>query len=155
MNTFYYSFSARVARYEREQQPWLEAAVKARLYPLLGILKFAERTHFAVSSGEAGALASEGVASAMTMIIDAVYYLQPAISSKQLQRKFGTICKISIAILFIAMALTIVDMLTGSMQLLMTSTSLLVILLATVVSATTAGSLASRAYSKFASRRHC
>jgi hypothetical protein len=154
MNTFYYSFSTWVANYEREQQTWLQAAVKARLYPLFGILKFAERVHFAASSGEAGALASVPVASAMR-IIDAIYYLQPAIFSKRLQNKFGTICKISIVILFITMALTIVDMLTGSMQLLMASTSLHVILLATVVSATAAVSLSSSAYSKFASRRHC
>jgi hypothetical protein len=155
MNTFYLSFSTRVANYERDQQPWLQAAVKARLYPLFGILKFAERVHFAASSGEAGALASVAVASAMR-IIDAVYHLQPAIFSKRLQKKFGTICKISIVILFITMALTIVEMLTGSMQLLIASTSLLVSLLATTVSATTAvGSLASRGYSKFASRRHC
>jgi hypothetical protein len=153
MNTLYYSFSTRVANYEREQQPWLQAAMKARVYPLFGILKFAERVHFAASSGEAGALDSVPVASGM--IIDAVYYLQPATLSKRLQKKFGTICKISIVILFITMALTIVDMLTGTMQFLIASNSLLVTLLASTVSATAAGSLASRGISKFASRRHC
>jgi hypothetical protein len=153
MNTFYYSFSTRVANYEIGQQPWLRAAVKARLYPHFGILKFAERGHFVASSGEAGALASAAVVSAM-MVIDAVYYLQPGTLSKRLQKNFGTICKISIAILFITMALTIVDMLTGSMQLLISSTSLFVILLATILSATAAGSLATRGYSKFASRGH-
>jgi len=154
VNTLYYSFSTRVANYEREQQPWLQAGVKAGLYPLFGILKFAERVQYAAGSGEAGALASVAVASAM-MIIDAVYYLQPARLSKRLHKKFGNICKISIAILFITMGLTIVDMLTGSVQLLIPSTSLLVIFFATIVSTTATGSLASRASSKFASRRHC
>jgi hypothetical protein len=155
MNIFswlYYSFSSHVANYER-QQPWLQAVVKARLYPLFGILNFVDGAHFAASgSSEAGALAPGAVASVMMIIIDAVfYYLQPATACKRLKKKFGTICKISI--LFIAMVPALVDMLTRSTQLRMSSTSLLVILFAIIIPATAAVRLAGGAYSKFASRR--
>jgi hypothetical protein len=71
-NSIYYSFSPRVADYEREQ-PWLQATVKAALYPLFGILTAAERTHAAVG-GEAGAIVAGATASAL---IGAVY-LAPA-----------------------------------------------------------------------------
>jgi hypothetical protein len=156
MNIFswlYYSFSSHVANYER-QQPWLQAVVKARLYPLFGILNFVDRAHFAASgSSEARALAPGAVASAM-MIIDAVfYYLQPDTACKRLKKKFGTICKLPILILFIAMVPALVDMLTRSTQLRMSSTSLLVILFAIIIPATAAVRLAGGAYSKFASRR--
>ena len=71
-NSIYYSFSPRVADYEREQ-PWLQATVKAALYPLFGILTAAEKTHAAVG-GEAGAIVAGATASAL---IGAVY-LAPA-----------------------------------------------------------------------------
>jgi hypothetical protein len=51
MNTFdsiYYSFSPRVADYERGQ-PWLQATVKAGLYPLFGILMTAERAYAVIA----------------------------------------------------------------------------------------------------------
>lgn len=153
MNTSYLSFSPRLANYEIEHQPRLQAAVKARPYPLVGIVKIAEMLHFTTCTGEPGALGSVAVASPM-MIVHAVYYLQPAILSKRLQKKFGTIWKISIVILFITMSLTLVDMLTGTMQLPIASTSLLAILMATNVSASTAVSLVGGGYSKFANRKH-
>jgi peptide/nickel transport system substrate-binding protein len=71
-NSVYYSFSPQVADYEREQ-PWLQATVKAALYPLFGILTTAERAHAAVG-GEAGAILAGATASAL---IGAVY-LVPA-----------------------------------------------------------------------------
>jgi hypothetical protein len=75
MNTFnsiYYSFSPQVADYEREQ-PWLQAAVKAALYPLFGILLTSESAYSAVG-GEAGTILAGATASSL---IGAVY-LWPA-----------------------------------------------------------------------------
>lgn len=72
-NAAYYSFSPQVADYEREQ-PWLQTAVRAGLYPLFGILMVSEKTHFVAGGGEFGAVASGAVAS---MLIGATY-LSPA-----------------------------------------------------------------------------
>ena len=70
-NSVYYSFSPQVAAYEREQ-PWLQATVKAALYPLFGILAAAERTH-AVVGGEAGAMLAGAIASSLLGVV----YLAP------------------------------------------------------------------------------
>jgi hypothetical protein len=75
MNTFnsiYYSFSPQVADYERSQ-PWLQAAVKAGLYPLFGILMTADRA-YAIIAGDAGSILTGATASSL---IGAVY-LWPA-----------------------------------------------------------------------------
>ncbi|AFU59612.1 peptide/opine/nickel ABC uptake transporter, substrate-binding protein [Candidatus Nitrososphaera gargensis Ga9.2] len=152
MNTFnsiYYSFSPQVADYEREQ-PWLQATVKAGLYPLFGILTAAERAHFVANGGEAGALASGAVASAL---IGAVY-LWPAAVSTQLQRRFGTVTKISLVVLSLAVAFTVAGIIiAGSVQLLMASTALFVISLASI-SAMAAGRLVRVAYSKLSTGRY-
>jgi peptide/nickel transport system substrate-binding protein len=71
-NTIYYSFSPGVADYERGQ-PWLQATVKAGLYPLFGILMTAERA-YAVITGDAGSILAGATASSL---IGAVY-LWPA-----------------------------------------------------------------------------
>ena len=71
-NSVYYSFSPQVADYEREQ-PWLQATVKAGLYPLFGILMASESAYSAVG-GEAGAALAGAIASSL---IGAVY-LAPA-----------------------------------------------------------------------------
>jgi peptide/nickel transport system substrate-binding protein len=71
-NSVYYSFSPQVADYEREQ-PWLQAIVKAGLYPLFGILMASESAYSAVG-GEAGAALAGAIASSL---IGAVY-LAPA-----------------------------------------------------------------------------
>jgi peptide/nickel transport system substrate-binding protein len=151
MNTFnsiYYSFSPQVADYEREQ-PWFQAVVKAGLYPLFGILNVAERTHFAASGGEAGALASGAVASAMI----GAFYLWPAALSTRLQRRFGTVTKISLVVLSIAAAFTIAGILAGSVQLLMANTALFVMSLAGI-SAMAAGRLVRSAWSRLSTGRY-
>jgi peptide/nickel transport system substrate-binding protein len=151
MNTFnsiYYSFSPQVADYEREQ-PWLQATVKTGLYPLFGILNLAERIHFAASGGEAGTLASGAVAS---MLIGAVY-LWPAAVSAQLQRRFTTVSKISLMVLSLALALTVAGIIVGNVQLLMASTALFVVSLASF-SAMAAGRLVRTAWSKLSTGRY-
>ncbi len=77
-NSIYYSFSPQVADYEREQ-PWLQAIVKAGLYPLFGILLAAERSHSLVG-GEAGAVLAGTTASAL---IGCVYLLPAGIASSK------------------------------------------------------------------------
>ncbi|MEW6603645.1 MAG: CFI-box-CTERM domain-containing protein [Thermoproteota archaeon] len=71
-NSVYYSFSPQVADYEREQ-PWLQATVKAALYPLFGILTLSEKS-YSIAKGEAGAMLAGATASSL---IGAVY-LVPA-----------------------------------------------------------------------------
>jgi peptide/nickel transport system substrate-binding protein len=82
-NSIYYSFSPQVADYEREQ-PWLQAIVKAGLYPLFGILTLSERAHFGVGGGEAGAVFAGVTASSL---IGAVYLLPAGLA---LTRKVRT-----------------------------------------------------------------
>jgi hypothetical protein len=152
VSSTYYWFSPQIANYEREQQPRLKFIVKNVLDALLGIVNFAVQVHLAAAvAAVAGALALGEVANETISLI----YLRQATVSKGLQKNFGIVCKISIAILLNSMAPTIVGMITGRMQLLMGSTSsLLVIILATIVSSNCTGSLATGAYRKFASGRH-
>jgi peptide/nickel transport system substrate-binding protein len=151
MNTFdsvYYSFSPQVADYERGQ-PWLQAAIRTGLYPLFGILSLSEKAHSAASGGEAGAVASGAVASAL---IGAVY-LWPAVVSTRIQRKFATVSKISLVVLSVAVALTVAGIIAGNVQLLMASTALFVVSLASV-SAMAAGRLVRTAFSRLSTGRY-
>jgi hypothetical protein len=80
MNTFnsvYYSFSPQVADYERDQ-PWLQSAVRAGLYPLFGILMAAERAHFGMGGGEVGSVVAGMTASSL---IGATYLLPAGIAT--------------------------------------------------------------------------
>jgi peptide/nickel transport system substrate-binding protein len=80
MNTFnsvYYSFSPQVADYERDQ-PWLQSAVRAGLYPLFGILMAAERAHFGMGGGEVGSVVAGVTASSL---IGATYLLPAGIAT--------------------------------------------------------------------------
>lgn len=159
---YYFTFNTRVASYEVDQQPPLQAVImKAGLCPLFGILNCAERAHFGVSNiGEMSARASGG--GVASVVIPGKAYLRPAMIFRLLQKKFGTVRRTSImTIVVIGMALTNAGMVVGRMQLLMSSASLIVILLATIiiiiiiiVLTVTADNLSGIAYSKFASSRH-
>ena len=90
MNTFnavYYSFSPQVADYERDQ-PWLQATVKAAIYPLFGILLASEKAFSASGGGEAGAVLAGAIASSL---IGAVY-VSPAAAAVAIagKRRVGT-----------------------------------------------------------------
>ena len=122
MNTFnsiYYSFSPQVADYER-QQPWLQATVKAALYPLFWILAVAERAH-AMVGGEAGTILAGATAS--TLI--GSFYLAPAgyVASKRINSKL-------LAIIVGAATATLVITLIALQALLPITTSAFVIALA-------------------------
>jgi hypothetical protein len=143
----YYSFSPQVADYEREQ-PWLQATVKAALYPLFGILTAAERS-YSVAGGELGSVAAGATASAL---IGAVY-LWPAALSSRLQSRFSLATKISLMTVAVAAALIGVGMAAGSAQLLSAGTSLFVLSIATA-SALSAGKLIRAAYHKISTSRY-
>jgi peptide/nickel transport system substrate-binding protein len=99
-NAVYYSFSPQVADYEREQ-PWLQTAVKAAIYPLFGILTASERAH-AVIGGEAGAIMAGATASSL---IGAVY-LAPAgyVASKRVNtRVLAIVVGIATAVLAVTL----------------------------------------------------
>jgi hypothetical protein len=143
-NSVYYSFSPQVADYERGQ-PWLQAVVKAMLYPLFGILNLSEQAHFAASGGEQGAVAAGATASAL---IGAVY-LWPAALSSKVQKRFGTAVKLSLAMLAATLALVVAGIAADNIQLLSVSTSLFVLSMASAA-ALGAGKLARMAYAKLA-----
>lgn len=94
-NSVYYSFSPQVADYER-QQPWLQATVKAALYPLFGILTVAEWSHAAVGS-EAGAILAGATASALigvVYLVPAGYFVSKRIDSRLLIVIIGVVAAI-------------------------------------------------------------
>jgi hypothetical protein len=97
-NSVYYSFSPQVADYEREQ-PWLQATVKAGLYPLFGILMASESAYSAVG-GEGGAALAGAIASSL---IGAVY-LAPAGAAAVASRR-GVDSKILLIIIGAAAAI--------------------------------------------------
>jgi len=64
-NTWYYSFSPTVADYERKQ-PWLQNAVRALIYPLLGILAVSSSVHDSLAfNSELGIVAAGITASSL------------------------------------------------------------------------------------------
>jgi hypothetical protein len=70
-NAWYYSFSPQVADYERGQ-PWLQAIVKASIYPLLGILGASASVYNALAfNGELAIVAAGLTASSL---IGALYF---------------------------------------------------------------------------------
>jgi peptide/nickel transport system substrate-binding protein len=148
-NTVYYSFSPQVADYERGQ-PWMQATVKAALYPLFGILMASEKAYSAAAGGDLGAVAAGAVAS---VLIGAVY-LWPAALSTRLQSRFGTAAKIALAVACIAGALIAVGMTTGGNALLLSISTSLFVLSAASVAAIAVGKLARTAYRALVTGRH-
>ncbi len=138
-NAVYYSFSPQVADYERDQ-PWLQATVKAAIYPLFAILGVAEKAHFAASGGEAGSVTAGAVASAL---IGAVY-LWPAGLVRPVQRRSLHVIKIALTVLAGAAAAIAIGIMTESSMVLVGGTSLFV-LAAASAAAVAAGRLAGRA----------
>jgi hypothetical protein len=148
MNTFnsiYHLFPPQVANSEREQQSLLQAIANTGLCTLLGILNFAKSPDFAASSGVTTGSPSSVIAGS-EMMTYAVNYLQLDASPKRLQKKFGTICKILVVVVIIAMALRIVGMLIPRIKLLTASNPPIIILLNTIISAIAKKTLPSKAY---------
>lgn len=150
MNTFnsvYYSFSPQVADYERDQ-PWLQSAVRAGLYPLFGILMAAERAHFGMGGGELGALASGSVAGSLI----GAAYLWPAGLSARIQNRYIVVSKVLLVLLSASLGLTLVGVIAGNLQLLSISTPLFVVSAASIA-AVSVGKLARLAFRRISNSR--
>ncbi|UVS70537.1 CFI-box-CTERM domain-containing protein [Nitrososphaera viennensis] len=127
-NAVYYSFSPQVADYEREQ-PWLQATVKAALYPLFGILLASEQAFSSAGGGEGGTILAGAVASTL---IGAVYVSPLAAGAAIAARKKVNSRTVAIAAIVAAGALvaTLVAIAAGSVQVLSITTPAFVIALA-------------------------
>ena len=93
LNTVYYSFSPYVADYEREQ-PWLQAAVRAGIQPLLGILAVSEKA-YSIVPGELGSIAAGLVASSL---IGAVYASPVALAAARRLQRRGPALAVSLSV---------------------------------------------------------
>ncbi|HVX02303.1 MAG TPA: CFI-box-CTERM domain-containing protein [Nitrososphaera sp.] len=127
-NTVYYSFSPQVADYER-QQPWLQATVKAAVYPLFGILMASEQAFSSSGGGEGGTILAGVVASTL---IGAVYVSPLAAGGIVAARKKVSIKLVEIAAMSAAGALvaTLVALAASSSPALSVTTAAFVVALA-------------------------
>jgi peptide/nickel transport system substrate-binding protein len=146
-NSIYYSFSPQVADYERDQ-PWLQSAVRAGLYPLFGILMAAERAHFGMGGGELGALASGTVAGSLI----GAAYLWPVGFSARIQNRYVAVSKVLLVLLSASLALTLAGIIAGNVHLLSVSTPMFVIFAASVA-AISVGKLARLAATRISNSR--
>jgi hypothetical protein len=99
-----------------------------------------ERAHFVTNGGEAGSIMSGALASMLIGIV----YLWPATISARVQSRFSAAAKISVLILAASLVLTFVGIFAGYSGLLMFSTPLIVLSIASA-SALAAGWLIRRA----------
>ena len=120
-NTWYYSCSPSVADYER-RQPWLQATVKASVYPLLGILNVAERG-YGLSAGEGGAVIAGFSASAL---IGTVYLAPAAVAVRKKAADKRLVIGFGIAVVA-SLSMIAAGVAADSSPLLMFSTALFVI----------------------------
>jgi magnesium-transporting ATPase (P-type) len=145
-NSIYHLFPPQVANSERkQQQSLLQATAKTGLCTLLRILNCAKSPDFAASFGVTTGTPTSVIARS-EMMTYAVNYLQVDTSTKRLQKKFATICKILVVVVIIAMALRIVGMLIPRIKLLTASNPSIIILLNTIISAIANKTLPSKAY---------
>jgi peptide/nickel transport system substrate-binding protein len=126
-NGWYYSFSPRVADFEREQ-PWLKEAVRISMYPLLGILDISTKVYDALAFDNEAAIVGAGlVASALIGML----YFAPlsAVLALQGRRRQWNMGRARYA-LVIAWAASLVMLATGELSggvMLMAGTALLVL----------------------------
>jgi|GEM_PF-2518190 len=122
-NAWYYSFSPSVADYER-QQPWLQTAVRAAIYPLLGILTVSEKA-YASMPGEYGAVTAGVIASSM---IGAVYFWPAVFAVQRFNRPNKRMShSLAIALIGIAVAAAVISVIAANPAALMVTTSFLVL----------------------------
>lgn len=122
-NTWYYSFSPYVADYERGQ-PWLQQAVRAAIYPLLGILTISEKAYASIP-GEYGAVAAGMVASSM---IGAVYFWPAAVAVQRFNKHDRKVVSVlTIVLAGLAAGAVSISLLVADQAALTISTPLLVV----------------------------
>jgi peptide/nickel transport system substrate-binding protein len=137
-NSVYYSFSPQVADYEREQ-PWLKGAVRASVYPLLGILDLSTAVYDALAFNEEAAIVGAGVAA--SSLIGLLYFAPVAAAVAVAGRRKQWNMKHAKRALLIAWAASLAAVFAGEIaangELLMFGTALLVLsAIATVMIAT-------------------
>lgn len=126
-NGWYYSFSPQVADFERGQ-PWLKEAVRASVYPLLGILDLSTQVYGALAfNGEAAIIGAGLTASALIGLL----YFAPlsavlALQGRRRQWNIGRAKYVLVAAWASSLALLGAGELTGG-ALLMAGTALLVL----------------------------
>jgi peptide/nickel transport system substrate-binding protein len=126
-NSVYYSFSPQVADYERHQ-PWLQATVRAALYPLFGILLASEKVFFFTGGSEAGTILAGAVASSLIGVV----YTSPAAAASLFAVKKRVSAKLLLAALFataVALAAILLALEAKSALALQLTTSAFVVLL--------------------------
>jgi cation transport ATPase len=125
-NAWYYSFSPRVAEYERQQQ-WFQQIVRITLYPLLGSLYLSEKIYTSID-GEYGALYAGLVAS---LLIGVIHFSPLALLFKQVRR--GNInFRIAISIALLSCIAALISIIVGNQVVMMLTTTLLVLTTITV-----------------------
>lgn len=142
-NSVYYSFSPRVADYEREQ-PWLQSAVRAGLYPLFGILLASEKASSVAAGAGGGEEAGAIIAGATASTLIGAVYLSPAASVVALARKKQVPSKLLTAGLAAALA----SLATAAVALAMPGSALLLLSLATSAFVVTSAATAALAVAK-------
>lgn len=121
-NMIYYSFSPQVADYER-QNPWLQNSVKTALYPLFGILGLSASGYSAIG-GEAGSIVSGIIASTL---IGAAYFSPMAALARPKQKRSMSAAKVSLIVAGAALLAVGIGISVDNQEILMVSTSLLVV----------------------------
>ena len=134
-NSAYYSFSPQVADYEREQ-PWLQATVRASVYPLLGILDLSTAVHDALAFNGEAAIVGAGVAA--SSLIGLLYFAPVAAVFAVANRKKQWNIRYAKRALLVAWAASLAVILAGEIsagsEMLMFGTALLVLsAIATVI----------------------
>jgi hypothetical protein len=85
-NGLYYSFSPSFADYERGA-PWLQAIVRASIYPLLGILDLSNSIYKVIDVNGEFAIISAGLAA--SLMIGGIYFTPVAIGFSAISRKIS------------------------------------------------------------------
>ncbi|HEY7508194.1 MAG TPA: CFI-box-CTERM domain-containing protein [Nitrososphaera sp.] len=122
-NSVYYSFSPQVADYERGQ-PWLQAAVKAAVYPLFGVLVASEGAFSAAGGGEAGTMVAGALASSL---IGAVYVSPVAVAAFRKRQVSPRLLVVAAMTVVGTFAATLVALYTGAAPVLSIATSAFVV----------------------------
>jgi peptide/nickel transport system substrate-binding protein len=122
-NSAYYSFSPQVADYEREQ-PWLQAAVKAAVYPLFGVLVASEGAFSAAGGGEAGTMVAGALASSLIGAVSVSPVAVAAFRKRQVSPRLLVVAAMTVVGTFAA---TLVALYTGAAPVLSIATSAFVV----------------------------
>jgi peptide/nickel transport system substrate-binding protein len=130
-NAWYYSFSPYIARFIANNQP-LRIAVKAGLYPLIGILRLSAQIYDPLSFNPEAAVITAGLVASFLI---GLIYLSPittlimwSIAKRKLMPKLKQLNLVFITIWLLSLSLILFGELVASSQMLMLATSMFVTL---------------------------